>query len=443
LGVAVLRISLIDVQQDCIRWSAMLAAREYHAAVRYEDVDLSVLPRELRDRLAFHVVLFQLSTLCSLRPEAIDLGAWAHCLTPELRTLWRTVFRHVWAQWRYEHNDPDYMPDFVTPATASAPAPAQLPAGPVELLAFCGGGKDSLVALKLLERAGLPFATLGYSSSIYGDAAAQHALIERVANATPRVRHEREYVTDDFGDLHAAETPASVFAALPLAAVRGYRGLVVAHEASANTANLVWRGEPVNHQWGKSWEAELLLDAYLPRLIGGVRYFSVLAPVHDEVIFELLSRDAPLAALTHSCNVGKPWCGSCPKCAYVWLQFAAHLPPEVVDATFGDDLGEKSDFRALLGLAAHTPFECVGSVPEARLAFALARERGMLGPRLAALAPELPPLEIPPALVALGTVHGMPAHVADRVMPQLAEAAAAAAQRLSSRSPSGASGRSP
>lgn len=445
-----LRISEIEVQRDCIRCTATLGAREYHASVRYADVDLTALDRDLAERLAFHVALFQLNTLCSLRPDIVDVGRWAYLMTPELRTLWRTVFRHVWAQWRYEHDDPDYVPDFAIPAEAPSPAPARLPAGPVELLAFCGGGKDSLVALKLLERARLPFATLGYSSSIYGDAAHQHALIERVANATTRVRHEREDVTDDFGTLHAAETPASVFAALPLAAVRGYRGLVVAHEASANTANLMWRGEPVNHQWGKSWEAELLLDAYIQRLIHGVRYFSVLAPVHDEVIFELLARDAPLAALTHSCNIDKPWCGTCPKCAYVWLQFAAHLPREVVEATFGANLGERSDFRALLGLAEHTPFECVGSAVEARLAVALAHERGMLGPRLSALAAELPPVEVPRELLAVGTVHGMPPHVAERVMPQLEDAAAAAATRLtpasagvSSRSPSGASGRSP
>jgi hypothetical protein len=235
------------------------------------------------------------------------------------------------------------------------------------------------------------------------------------------------------GKMHAAETPASVFAALPLAALRGYRTLVVGHERSANAANLVWNGEPVNHQWGKGWEAEQLLDAYIQRLVAGMRYVSVLAPVHDEVIFELLSRDAPLAALTHSCNVQKPWCGDCPKCAYVWLQFAAHLPHEVVEATFPPGIGERYDFSALLGLTAHTPFECVGSAPESRLALALANERGVLGPRLSAVASKLPPPAVPPELLEVSDVHGMPPHVAAGVMPQLRDAATAAARRLSSR----------
>ena len=59
------------------------------------------------------------------------------------------------------------------------------------------------------------------------------------------------------------------------------------------------------------------------------------------------------------------WCGECAKCAYVWLQFAAHLPADVVLKTFGDNFGERDanahHFRELLGLTEHTPFECVGS----------------------------------------------------------------------------------
>jgi len=293
--------------------------------------------------------------------------------------------------------------------------------------------------LKLLERAGLPFATLGYAHSVYGNAARQHELLDRVGGATARTRAERQWIVDDFLDapvhlrgarMHAAETPASVFAALPLAAVRGYKALVVGHEASANAANLVWRGEPINHQWGKGWEAEQLLDSYVRSLID-VRYFSILAPIHDEVIFELLARDAPLAALTHSCNIAKPWCGACPKCAYVWLQFAAHLPHDVVARTFnGVNIGEQNDFRALLGLTEHTPFECVGSAPEARLALALAHQRGALGPTLAALARSLRPPEIPRAFVEVLDRHGMPPEVAQKIMPLLHEAAADAARRL-------------
>ncbi|TMQ27495.1 MAG: hypothetical protein E6J90_02475 [Deltaproteobacteria bacterium] len=451
-------LRLVDVHRgaDQIVASCAIGDLRFHVTVWYEDVDLAELAHRFGDeaieRIAVHIALFQLNAACSLRPEVIELGRYARYLTDDLARLWRTVFRHVWAQWRYEHDLPRYDGPRFVDAPAPAPAPLRVPDGPVELLAFCGGGKDSLVALKLLERAGLPFATLGYAHSIYGAGEPQHALLDRIAGVTARVRAERQWVIDDLLDapvarlrpalgvkyILAAETPASVFAALPIALARGYRGLVVAHEASANTGNLTWNGEDVNHQWGKGWEAEQLLDGYVRRaLVGNLRYFSLLQPIHDEVIFELLSRDAALAPLTHSCNLRKPWCGACAKCAYVWLQFAAHLPADVVHATFGADLGERPDnerwFREMFGLAEHSPFECVGSIPEARLALSVARARGFTGPRLAGYAAAVGPIDIAalaPPLLQVGAQHGMPAHVAAAVLPQLTSAAAAAADRL-------------
>jgi hypothetical protein len=451
-------LRLVDVHRgaDHIVAACALDDLRFHVTIWYEGVDFAALAREHGDeaieRICVHAALFQLNAACSLRPQVIELGRYARYLTADLIAVWRTVFHHVWAQWRYEHDLPDYDgPRFVDPVAPPAP-PIRAPGGPVELLAFCGGGKDSLVALKLLERAGLPFATLGYAHSVYGQGEPQHALLDRIAAATPRVRAERQWVIDDLLDapvarlrpelgvkyILAAETPASVFATVPLALARGYRGLVVAHEASANSGNLEWNGEVVNHQWGKGWDAEQLLDGYVQRaLVAGLRYFSVLQPIHDEVIFELLCRDPELAALTHSCNVRKPWCGTCAKCVYVWLQFAAHLPPDVVHRTFGADLGERPEnerwFREMLGLAEHTPFECVGSAPEARLALGLARARGFTGPRLASYAAAVGPIDaaaLAAPLVAVGDHHGMPPHVAAGVMPQLHAAAAAASDRI-------------
>jgi hypothetical protein len=438
-----MRMKLVDIERSRDRIAAVAsigADLSFHVSVWYEDVDFTTLDSELMDRLAFHVAMFQLNALCSLRPTEIELGRYARFATPAFVELWRTVVHHVWAQWRWENDITDEPPRF--DAAGTSVAPARVPEGPVELLAFSGGGKDSLVAVKLLERAGIPFATLGYSHSIYGPAAPQHALLDRVASRSARVRAERQWIYDDFLDspvlqlrpefgvrtVTAAETPASVFAALPLALARGYRGLVVAHEAGANAANLVADGEPINHQWGKSWEAEQLLDGYVRReLLANVGYWSVLQPIHDELIFELLARDAELAPLTHSCNVAKPWCGACAKCAYVWLQMAAHLPASIVEATFsGADLGERPDndrwFRELLGLAAHSPFECVGSPAEARLALAQLAARRPLGPRLAALAAEVGPIDIAALagpLRVVGSRHGMPAHVAAKILPLL------------------------
>jgi hypothetical protein len=450
-------LRLLDVHRgtDNIVATCAFDDLRFHVSIWYEAIDLGELARrhgdELIERLAVHIALFQLVAACSLRPGAIELGRYARYLTPELLAAWHTVFRNVWAQWRWEHDLPPYDGPRFIDQPSLAPAPSRVPDGETELLAFSSGGKDSLVAAKLLERAGLPFATLASAHSIYGPAAAQHALLERVASVTTRTRSERLWVIDDLLDapiaalrpelgvtrVLAAETPASLFAALPIALARGYRGLVVPYERAVATAYLEWGSEPVTREWGKSWDAERMLDAYIrTSLLSNVRYFSVLQSVHHEVIFELLARDAVLAPLTHSCDVRKPWCGACTKCAYVWLQMAAHLPADIVRATFPADVGEDprnlKRLRQLLGIGEHTPFECVGGVAETRVALASALRNGWTGPQLAGLSYEVGPIELhalAAPLVELGP-HGMPPHVADGVLPQLADAASTAAARL-------------
>ena len=100
-----------------------------------------------------------------------------------------------------------------------------------------------------------------------------------------------------------AETPAAIMGAIPVALAHGYQYMSLGHERSADSLNLVWHatGEGINHQWGKSLEAELLIDNYIRQhLISGLTYFSLLKPIHDVVIFSLLNDDRPAVARTHS-----------------------------------------------------------------------------------------------------------------------------------------------
>jgi UDP-N-acetyl-alpha-D-muramoyl-L-alanyl-L-glutamate epimerase len=423
----------------------------FSTSVWYEGLDLDALDGRTVDRLAAHLAAIELTKLVSLRPDEVDLGPAAFIHTARFETLWRTIVRKVWAQWRWEHDLPAYEgPAFVH--TPRAPeGPISVPPGDLEVLSFCGGGKDSLVALRLLDGAHVPHASLAYSHSVYGAAAPQHALIDGLLAHLPPARRERIHMFDDFLDapivelrpdlgvkrLLAAETPASLFAALPLALARGYRHIVLAHERSANVGNLVWKatGEDVNHQWGKSLEAERLLGDYISEeLLGGVRYWSILQPVYDPVIFRLLRRDLGAVPSTHSCNVRKPWCRRCAKCAYVWLGYMAHLPRELVDGMFGENLFDAAEnaghFRAMLGLEAHTPFECIGEVDETRLAFALCERKGVRGHAMDVFQREVPRLDLA-ALCARYLDVGAPspsapAEIMTPVLAQMREAAEAA-----------------
>ena len=186
--------------------------------------------------------------------------------------------------------------------------------------------------------------------------------------------------------------------------------------------------EDVNHQWGKSFAAEQLLNSYIQtELISNFSYFSLLQPIYDVVIFNMLRGEDEAVKATHSCNIRKPWCGRCPKCAYVWLNYMAYLPTKLVDDIFGEnlfDLPENTEsFRQMLGLAKHTPFECIGQIPEAQLAFEICKRKGLTGEAMTLYQQHFLTLETAEILDRYLQVDaqasGIPQHYFDRILPEL------------------------
>jgi hypothetical protein len=420
------------------------------ATLHYPDVDFDDLDRrfgdELVDRVCFHIAAFELAKTVSLGATSIDFGPFERFVDTAFAELWSTVVHEVWAQWRWERDLPAATaPALQVMSRGPVAEPATVAEGDRPFLAFCGGGKDSLVTHRLLDEVGVAFDSFVYASRAYGDLEAQvglcFGLLDELA-ATPRrilsITDSLDEVTSGEmaelfgldGPLLAAETPASLFEAIPLVLQHGYRYLVLGHEASADVGNLVWAatGEEVNHQWGKSVEAERLLAAYLRSvLVADLEFFSVLKPLHDVGIFGLLA-EAPAAAVlrTHSCNVDKPWCRRCAKCTYVWLNYLAYLDHGAVAQVFGEDLFDVTDnvghLDRLLGLTDHTPFECIGEVDESRLALAMCAARGLRGPVMDRYADLVTSTDGPAIAARYAAVDrgysGLPASVRDAVLAQ-------------------------
>lgn len=160
-----------------------------------------------------------------------------------------------------------------------------------------------------------------------------------------------------------------------------------------------WVGDlPVNHQWSKTWSAEVLLSEYVKRYIAPtIEVGSPLRQFTELRIAELFIQKAwpDYGHSFSSCNIANyqigndnsqlKWCGNCPKCANSYLLFAPFLEPKELQSIFNEqDLFTKvtlqDTFKGLLGIDdVMKPFECVGETDELRLAYHMAQKCGGYG----------------------------------------------------------------
>ena len=402
---AEIRLSKITATGSRLAIEVEICGQPYLTSYWYDSADFDALreqySQQFIERVLFHIAAFEINKYCSTGLKQVDFGPYGQHATEHFIEFWQLIFHKVWAQWRYENNKPNFAPTIVHAPAGSRTQPiSHISDECQKTLAFCGGGKDSFVAMRILQEAEIPFDTLGYSSSIYGVSRTQHDLIERLSQTSVSEKHHKQWIFDDFLDspildlsrsserhtLTAAETPSSVFASLPIVLSNGFRYIALGHELSADTGQVYWEKtqEDVNHQWGKSLEAERLINDYIQSyLIQTFDYFSILKPIYDVVIFSKLAAHPECAPATHSCNVRKPWCNRCPKCLYVFLNYAAYLPKRTVLDIFGENLFSLDCnlfiFCQLIGCEKQLPFECIGQADEARLAFELALRRGWQG----------------------------------------------------------------
>jgi hypothetical protein len=240
-----------------------------------------------------------------------------------------------------------------------------------------GGGKDSIVALETVRRAGVEVALVSV-----GDAPA----IERTVavSGLQRLLVERRLdpqlaVLNGEGALngHVPVTAIVSCAALLAAAANGFDAVAMANERSASAANMRWRGVDVNHQFSKSLHAEELVRDAVAEIADAPAIFSILRPASELAIARAFARMERYHGAFTSCNASfrqdprlraASWCCDCPKCRFVFLAMAPFCPPERMREIFGADLLAVADqyegFALLTATGGHKPFECVGEEEE-------------------------------------------------------------------------------
>lgn len=307
------------------------------------------------------------------------------------------------------------LPGLLTPRfVGTEPVPEEL--APLTVtgtpLVPIGGGKDSAVTVESLREAGLdPVQFSVNPNAIHGQVAEASGL----PLVTARRRLDaRLFDLNAQGALngHVPVTAMNTLIAVAQAIRLGLGPVVMSNEASASDPTLHWdtpQGRvPVNHQWSKSLDGERVLNRALAGQAGLQNAaFSLLRPFSELRIARGYARTSAYDDVIVSCNrafrlqgAEPSWCGDCDKCRFVFLILAPWMEPERLVRIVGRDLfadeSQLPGFRALLGLADHKPFECVGEEAEASIAVSLlARDpRWAEAPIIRALVAEAPALAV-------------------------------------------------
>lgn len=263
-----------------------------------------------------------------------------------------------------------------TTAPHGASEPLNLPS---KALVPIGGGKDSLVSLDLLERAGLDMALFAVNPKgpILGSVSQANQSFVSVKRALDgemvRLGKEPGYYNG-----HVPSTAIISMIASLAALLFGFDRIVLSNERSASEGNLVFDGREANHQYSKSLAFEKRISEVLASATGGaLGYFSLLRPYSEAKIASLFARTHRFDTVFSSCNenfklngnTGPLWCGKCPKCHFVFLILAPAMQRDRLVGIFGQNVLDNADnipaYRELTGLSGHKPWECVGEILEA------------------------------------------------------------------------------
>jgi len=302
---------------------------------------------------------------------------------PELVKFLKELYVQGLAEFAY-FNHVDVSSRVSFPGTGVSPDSTDLLL-PERALVAIGGGKDSLVGLRLLQQAGIEVQAVCVGpSTLIGDTVEAAGL--------PLLRIERT-LAPELAEMnrsgawngHVPVTAINSAILLCASILYGFTYIVFSNERSADEATLVLDdGTAVNHQYSKSSAFETgLRELIASHISPDIEYFSILRPFSELEIVRRFCELSEFHTVYSSCNrnfhldgsrIEGRWCLDCPKCRFAALSLALFLSPgHVADIMSGDllDQGDQADgFRALCGLGRDKPFECVGEAGESRAAMA-------------------------------------------------------------------------
>ena len=248
-----------------------------------------------------------------------------------------------------------------------------------------GGGIDSVVTVAELSE------KLEKALFVVSPGSGRFVPLEETASITglPVVRATRRLdpriirVDDTFFAGHVPVTAMVTLLGVVAALASGRGAVAMSNEHSSSAPNLRWLDVDVNHQWSKSWDAEVLIaDAVAERVGDEFVVASFLRDRSELWVAQAFSRLVPYHSVFRSCNRAFAqasdlraaiWCGRCDKCLFVNLVLAPFLTRPALREIFSSeplaDPARREQLRILVGIGLdHKPFECVGDPAESAVA---------------------------------------------------------------------------
>jgi len=365
-------------------------------------------------------------------PDAVQIDSYA--IDAATAALVELVYLNGLGEFAYR-NGLDLRGRFRLPVQASPVQAAAVGLRPHALVAI-GGGKDSLVSIEALRRAGVDATVTWIGGSQLIRACAERTGLPVLnlgrALAPELFELNRQGAWNGHIPVTAVNSAIMVLAAL----LQGDDQVVFSNERSASYGSQIPGTGEVNHQWSKGWAFEQAFGRHVQQHVASdLQYYSLLRPMSELAVARQFAKTDFYDAHFSSCNRNfhilgeRPvnrWCGVCPKCHFVFLALAPFMPKTRLVRIFGrnllDDPAQAGGFDALLEFQDHKPFECVGEGAESRAAMATLAERAEwkedalvkrfcneIRPQLQAAE-----LELAPLLVLQGE-HRIPASLWDSV----------------------------
>ena len=327
--------------------------------------------KEVLDELVFSLGMVELvSYYKAVMSNQIIIKC--HHLNEEQINFWRKLYLNGLGEFFYL-NKIDYLNvniDIISESIKKyQPTTYSIPKNQDTLIPI-GGGKDSIVTIELLKNKvnSIPYvinprgATLAtIEKSNLKDAIFSYRTIDK---------NLLELNKQGYLNGHTPYSAIVAFSSTIASLINGLSYVALSNENSANEPTII--GTTINHQYSKSFEFEEDYINYEKKYINSnVSYFSLLRGYSELKIASLFSKCKNYHDIFKSCNVGSKndiWCGSCPKCLFVYIILSPFLSKEelikIFDKNLLNDLSLLNDFKKLTGLASEKPFECVGSRDE-------------------------------------------------------------------------------